>query len=132
MANIPYSVISKPFIAKPKELCSDKYFVIGSDDEEVLADKVAKYMKTKMFRFLLSLKKSTPVAAKKTYSFIPLQEFKSKVGINWSFDIKEMDEEANQKYDCTTINKIDAQLYNKYDLTKEEVQFIEKMIKPME
>ena len=116
MANIPYSVISKPFIAKPKELCSDTYLVVGCYDEEFLANNVAKYMKTKIFRFLLSLKKSTPVAAKKTYSFIPLQDFTANSDIDWSKPIPE----------------IDQQLYAKYNLTEEEISFIESMIKPME
>lgn len=116
MANIPYSVISKPFIAKPKELCSDTYLVIGCFDKEILANNVAKYMKTRMFRFLLSLKKSTPVAAKKTYSFIPLQDFTDKSDIDWSKSVAE----------------IDKQLYAKYGLDDTEIAFIESMIKPME
>lgn len=31
-----------------------------------------------------------------------------------------------------SIKEIDKQLYNKYKLTKEEIKFIESMIKPME
>ena len=46
--------------------------------------------------------------------------------------LSNIDEVANEKYDCSTINEVDAELYEKFDLDKSEVQFIESMIKPME
>ena len=45
--------------------------------------------------------------------------------------LSNIDEVANEKYDCSTINEVDAELYEQFDLDKSEVQFIESMIKPM-
>lgn len=47
---------------------------------------------------------------------IPLQDFTSKSDIDW-----------NQ-----SIADIDKQLYRKYKLDDDEIEFIEKMIKPMD
>ena len=63
-------------------------------------------MKTKFFHFMTSIKKSTQNSMKDTYSYVPLQDF--------------------------TRPWTDADLYAKYGLTDEEIQFIESMIKPME
>ena len=50
------------------------------------------------------------------YEFVPLQDFTSSSDIDWSKPIAD----------------IDRQLYAKYNLTSDEIAFIEKMIKPME
>ncbi|MEI2823570.1 MAG: hypothetical protein V9F02_09105 [Chitinophagaceae bacterium] len=65
--------------------------------------------------FNIVLGKASQDATSKTYKFIPLQNFTSKSDIDWSKSIEE----------------IDKQLYKKYRLTKEEISFIESMIKPM-
>ncbi len=82
------------------------------------------YMKTHFVRLISEL---TP------YKFMYyLPDFNSiKNNIDWSKSITNLDQEANAKYECETINEIDSQLYKKYNFTKEEVQFIESMIKPM-
>lgn len=64
------------------------------------------YIQTKFFRFLVMLKKSSQHAAASVYSFVPVQDFSKP----WT----------------------DAELYAKYNLTEEEIAFIESMIKPME
>ena len=46
---------------------------------------------------------------------MPTQNFTSKSDINWNKSTQE----------------IDKQLYSKYKLTNEEIEFIESMIKPM-
>ena len=50
------------------------------------------------------------------FRFIPLQDFTSNSDIDWS----------------RSIGEIDAQLYEKYGLERNEIDFIERMIKPME
>lgn len=50
------------------------------------------------------------------FQFIPLQDFTERSDINWN----------------NNISDIDKQLYIKYDLSKEEIAFIEKMIKTMQ
>ena len=64
------------------------------------------YIKTKFFRFLVATKTTTQSMSLPAYSYIPLQDF--------------------------TRPWTDADLYAKYNLTDEEIQFIESMIKPME
>lgn len=77
---------------------------------------VTNYLRTKFLRFLVLLKKNTQHATSKVYSFVPLQDFTSKSDIDWS----------------RSIGEIDAQLYEKYGLERDEIDFIERMIKPME
>ena len=60
--------------------------------------------------------KSSQDATSKTYRFVPLQDFTSNSDIDWS----------------QSIPDIDRQLYTKYNLSDDEIAFIEKMIKPMD
>lgn len=112
---IPYAVISIPFIGKPNEICTDTYLQIGPFQNQEESANVCSYMKTKFLRFLLCLKKGSPVASKTTYTFVPIQDFSSNSDIDWSKSIPE----------------IDRQLYKKYNFSKDEIDFIEKMIRPM-
>lgn len=77
---------------------------------------ISKYLKTKFVRYLHSLAKASHDATSKTYRFIPMQDFTKESDIDWSKSIPE----------------IDAQLYAKYGLTAEEIDFIKSKIKPME
>lgn len=49
------------------------------------------------------------------FRFVPIQDFTEGSDIDWSKSVAE----------------IDAQLYAKYNLSDEEIAFIESMIKPM-
>jgi len=62
-----------------------------------------------------SLAKISHHGTSRTYQFVPLQDFTTNSDIDWSKSIPE----------------IDRQLYAKYELTEEEIAFIESMIKPM-
>lgn len=62
-----------------------------------------------------SLAKASQDATAKTYRFVPLQDFTENSDIDWS----------------KLIPEIDAQLYKKYGLSADEINFIEKMIRPM-
>ena len=106
------------FIAEPESVCTETYIILGYNLEltEVSANNLSKYFRTKFARFLHSLAKSNQNGTSKTYKFVPLQDFTEKSDIDWSKPIPE----------------IDKQLYAKYGLTKEEIGFIESMIKPME
>lgn len=102
----PYAVISTPFIGYPNECCNMTYLCIGSFDSECEAKNCVSYITTKFFRFMVSLLKNTQNALRKVYEFAPLQDFSKP----WT----------------------DAELYEKYGLTQEEIDFIESMIRPME
>ena len=114
--NFPYFVLGKPFIISENECCSETYLVINIFDNVLEASNVVKYIKTKFFRFMVLQKKSTQHATKSVYELVPLQDFTANSDIDWS----------------QSIGDIDKQLYAKYALSAEEVEFIEKMIKPME
>ncbi|MBQ7650295.1 MAG: hypothetical protein IJS15_05005 [Victivallales bacterium] len=73
-------------------------------------------MKSKLLRFLVSALKNDQHAPSKVYAFVPLQDFTSESDIDWS----------------TSISDIDAQLYRKYDISREDQEFIESRIRPME
>ncbi len=104
--SFPYLIIGKPFIAEPASICSETYLIIGGGlDTRKEAENIISYMKTRFFRFLVLQKKNTQNATSSVYSFVPLQDFSKP----WT----------------------DEELYAKYNLTQEEIAFIESMIRPM-
>jgi len=105
------------FVGSPKTICTESYIAVGVDLEldKISATNLCKYFKTKFARFQHSLGKASQDATSKTFRFVPTQNFIAKSDINWSKSTEE----------------IDRQLYAKYRLTKEEIEFIESMIKPM-
>ena len=102
----PHPILPKPFYGEPYTVCNESYLVIGEFKDKTECENVMSYIATKFFRFLVLLKKSTQNAAKGVYHLVPIQDFSKP----WT----------------------DAELYAKYNLTKEEIAFIESMIKPME
>lgn len=82
---------------------------------ELEANNFIKYIYTKFFRILVSAIKITQSAPSRVYKSVPLQDFTPNSDIDWS----------------KSISEIDQQLYKKYQLSAEEVAFIESMIKPM-
>ena len=104
--NFPYTVLAKPFLAEPNSCCSETYIVIGSFDTEMQAKNLMSYIATKFFRFMVLLQKNTQDAPQRVYSLVPIQDFSKP----WS----------------------DEELYKKYNLTDDEIAFIESMIKPMD
>ena len=106
------------FIGEKGTICTESYIVVGADLklDAISSKRLCNYFRTRFVRFMHSLAKASQDATSKTYKFVPLQNFSSKSDIDWSRPIAE----------------IDQQLYKKYALTKEEIGFIEGMIKPME
>lgn len=105
-------------IGNPGTICTETYIVIGADLDldKYSAENLSKYLKTKFSRMLHGIAKSSHDAARTTYKFIPLQDFTSNSDIDWSQSIAE----------------VDQQLYKKYELSEEEIQFIESKVKEME
>ena len=104
--NFPYLVIGKPFIGEVNSCCSETYLMIGPFDTTNECENVMSYIRTKFFRFLVLLRKNTQHATSKVFQFVPLQDFSHP----WT----------------------DEMLYKKYNLTEDEIAFIESMIRPME
>lgn len=105
------------FVGNPNTICTESYLVIGVDLNlnEHSAKNLMKYLTTKFARFQHSLGKASQDATSKTFRFVPVQNFTSESDIDWSKSTQE----------------IDKQLYAKYKLTNEEIEFIESMIKSM-
>ena len=99
----------------PNEICTHSYFLIGSNEKKELAENTCKYMKTQFVRFLMLITMSGFGLSKNTLIFVPLQNFSEKSDIDWS----------------QPIPNIDQQLYKKYKLTQEEINFIETNVKEM-
>lgn len=104
--SFPTQVLNKPFIGEPNSCCTETYLQIGEWEDENTANNTLSYIKTKFFRFLVLLIKNTQHATSKVYQFVPMQDFSKP----WT----------------------DEELYAKYGLTQEEIDFIESMIRPME
>lgn len=101
-----YQVVSTIKILKPQEICTETYLILDSFDTFTAAENLSNYVKTKFFRFLLLQALTSINISKEKFCFIPIQDFSKP----WT----------------------DEELYKKYDLTQEEINFIESMIKPME
>ena len=103
-------------IGEPNTAYTQTFMSIGRFLYKEEAINCEKYIKTKFLRLLLGTLKVTQNNSKETWANIPLQEFSDKSDIDWSKSIPE----------------IDQKLYKKYNLTEEEINFIESKIKPME
>ena len=105
-------------IGTPKTICTETYLVIGADLDldESSTNNLSSYLKTKFSRYLHSLAKSSHDATRTTYRFIPLQDFCNNGDIDWS----------------VSTSQIDIQLYKKYELTNDEIDYIESKIKSMQ
>lgn len=101
----PTQVINKPFVGEPNSCCTETYLCIGPFNGKQEAENVCSYIRTKFFRFLVMIKKNTQQAMKPVYSFVPMQDFSKP----WT----------------------DEELYKKYGLTQDEIDFIESMVRPM-
>ncbi len=101
----PAMVLGPSFITESPSVCTQTYlfFYVGSKKE---ASSLKSYLHTKFFRFLVSLRKITQDATRSTYTWVP-----------------------QQTWDRTWT---DEALYEKYNLTKADISFIESMIRPME
>ena len=90
----------------PNEVCTHSYFVIGSFDNQLLAENLLSYLRTKFVRFLVLQSMSSINVSKSVFQFVPFQDF-------------------SKPWTDETLNR-------KYGLTEDEIEFIESMIRPME
>ena len=108
-------VLSNPIIGKPFMGFTQTFISFGSYDNQDVAENTMKYIKTKFARTLLSVLKVTQNGKKPVWKHVPLQNFTSDSDIDWRGSVAE----------------IDKQLYKKYKLSKEEINFIETHVKEM-
>jgi len=104
--SFPHQIFNRPIIAGPGSACTETYLVISRFKREVEAKRFAMYMKTRFFRFLVSLRKNTQDIYNERFQFVP--------------DLP-MDQEWT-----------DDALYKKYGITSDEQAFIASMIRPLD
>lgn len=103
---IPAMVLGPPIVAVPDSVCTQTYLVAGPFASELAARSFDSYYRTRLFRFLVSLRKITQHALRSTYSWVPQQSWSQ----TWTDEI----------------------LYQKYGIDPDEAAYIESMIRPME
>lgn len=107
--------LSTPLIGAPLIGATDTFISVGSFDDEFTAKAAFKYIKTKFARTLLGVKKVTQHNPRSTWIKVPIQDFTLNSDIDWSKSIPE----------------IDQQLYKKYNLSSDEINFIETKVQEM-
>ena len=108
-------VLSTPIVGVPIVGYTDTFIGIGVFDTEAEANACLKYIKTRFARTMLGTLKITQDNTRETWANVPIQDFTSRSDINWD----------------VPVSDIDKLLYTKYQLSDEEIQFIEQNIKPM-
>ena len=109
-------VLSTPIIGTPMTGFTETFISVGNFERKSEAEACLKYVKTKFARTMLGILKITQDNTKPVWKKVPLQDFTSKSDIDWSKSVKE----------------IDRQLYRKYNLSKDEIKFIEEKVRAME
>jgi site-specific DNA-methyltransferase (adenine-specific) len=101
----PHQILGREIVAAPPSACTQSYLAVTPFQSEKAAQSFASYYRTRLFRFLVSLRKITQDALRSTYTWVPQQSWNR----TWT----------------------DGLLYTKYGITKNEVAFIESMIRSM-
>jgi len=100
------NVTTKVNIIGPNEIITETYLLLNRFENMQDAENCASYFRTRFVRYLISVALSSMNIAKENFKFVPQQDF----GKPWT----------------------DEELYKKYNLTDDEIAFIESMIRPME
>jgi len=101
-----YQILSSLLILNPQEVCSETYLILGTFDDLKSAQNLVAYASSKFFRFLLLQALTSIHITKDKLCYIPALDMSKQ----WS----------------------DADLYEKYNLTPEEIAYVESLIKPMD
>ena len=109
-------VISSPMVVGPRVGSTETFISVGAYNTELEAEYTLKYIKTKFARAMLNILKATQANTPDKWKYVPLQDFTPDSDIDWS----------------KSISDIDQQLYKKYGLTPDEINFIETHVKEMD
>jgi len=102
----PRMIMGKPIVASPPSACTETYLVVGAYNSESEATNLAAYLRTRFLRFLVGLRKNTQHITRDRFAFVPLLPMTKR----WT----------------------DAELYAHFELTQDEIAYIESMIRPMD
>ena len=101
-----FKVLATVRVLNPKEVCTDSYITAGNFDNLNEAKNLESYLKTKFVRFLILQAAASINLSKATYIFVPLLDFSKE----WN----------------------DKTLYERYNLSPDEIELIDGMMHPME
>lgn len=102
----PHRIISTPFIGEPGSISSETYLCIGPFDSRSEAKSALSYLSCRLTRLLILLHKPSQDTTRKVYTFVPTQVW--------------------------TRQWTDEDLYAKYGISASEIEFIEKVVRPMD
>ncbi|WP_219846845.1 hypothetical protein, partial [Bifidobacterium sp. UTCIF-24] len=108
--------LSEIVVVPPRVGMTETFISFGNFPNPVEAENLAKYIKTKFARAMLGVLKITQDNTVAKYAQVPLQDFSDDSDIDWS----------------QSISGIGKQLYQKYDLALDEIEFIESHVKEMD
>ena len=99
-------VLSIVNILPPGTICTETYIVAGAFDNKLEAERLVEYLKTYFVRFLIAQLSFSQDITKERFLFVPALSMHTQ----WN----------------------DGQLFKRYDLSDQEIAFIESKIRPME
>ena len=102
----PHRILSTPFIGEPGSVCSETYLCIGPFATKAEAENALSYLTCRLTRLMILLHKPSQDTTRKVYTFVPKQDWSRP----WT----------------------DADLYARYGITQDEIDFIEKVVRPMD
>lgn len=102
----PHRILSTPYIGEPGSICSETYLCIGPFASQSEAESALSYLTCRLTRLLVLLHKPSQDTTRKVYTFVPTQDWDRK----WT----------------------DKDLYTKYGISHTEIEFIEKVVRPMD
>ena len=97
-------LISQVFVGEPFSVCTETYIAAATFNSNKEAENYSKYVKTKFYRFMLSLRIFNQAINKEKFAFVP-------------------------DFGDYSHSYTDEDLYKHFELTKKEIEHIEKSIK---
>lgn len=104
--NLPHLVISEPIVSEPGSVTANSHYIIDGVPSKIEATNLAAYMRTRFFRFMVNLLRSNQNMRVDMYQFAPRLDFTRR----WT----------------------DDQLYERYDLSDPERDFISQVVRDMD
>ena len=107
--------LTPPIIGEPGMGNTETFISIGKFKTAFEAESVQKYVATRFVRALLGVLKTTHHLTPETWAYVPQQDFSQSSDIDWSL----------------SVGEIDSLLFEKYQLSKAEVAFVEERVQSM-
>lgn len=103
-------------MAGPNVICTETFIVIGPFETQFEMESLAKYIQTVFFKAALYFGRGSMQVSKDVFRFVPWQNFTQNSDIDWTKPIEELD----------------RQLFKTFEFKQPEIDFIEKIIKPLD